>query len=39
MLNLGKNKTPEYNFDDAHEFSLKEIVKEYNLEKFNEEDI
>jgi 2-haloacid dehalogenase len=39
MLNLGKNKIPEYNFDDAHEFSLKEIVKEYNLEKFNEEDI
>ena len=39
MLNLGENKIPEYNFDDAHEFSLKEIVKEYNLEKFNEEDI
>jgi len=39
MLNLGKDKLPEYNFDDAHKFSLEEIIKEYNLEKFTKEDI
>ena len=39
MLNLGENETPKYNFDDAHKFILLELMSEYNLSKFTEEDI
>ena len=39
MLNLGEKEPPQYNFDGAHEFVLREIIEENNLEKFSEEDI
>ena len=35
MLNLGDKEPPQYNFDGAHEFVLREIIKENNLEKFS----
>ena len=39
MLNLGEYETPTYNFDDAHKFILIELINEYNLSKFTNEDI
>ena len=39
MLNLGEHETPIYNFDDAHKFILTELINEYNLSKFTDEDI
>ena len=39
VLNLGENKLPEYNFDDAHRMALEEIVSEHNLNSFTEENI
>ncbi|MEM8646821.1 MAG: HAD family hydrolase [Pseudomonadota bacterium] len=39
MLNLGEHEPPAYNFDDAHRFTLEELVKENGLEVFTEEDI
>jgi 2-haloacid dehalogenase len=39
MLNLGENHPPKYNFDNAHEFTLKEIIRENGLENFSQEDV
>jgi len=39
MLNLGENKPPSYNFDNAHEFVLREIIEENDLKNFSEDDI
>ncbi len=39
MLNLGKDKPPEYNFDGAHRFTLKELIAEYGLGDFTESDV
>ena len=39
VLNLGKINLPEYNFDDAHKMALKEIISEYNLNAFTDENI
>ena len=39
MLNLGENEPPQYNFDDAHRFTLEELIKENNLADFTKEDI
>ena len=38
ILNQGKIKKPEYNFDDAHRFVLDELCKEYDLNIFSEKD-
>ena len=39
MLNLGENKPPKYNFDDAHRFTIEKLVSENKLVKFTENDI
>lgn len=39
MLNLGEKEPPAYNFDEAHRFTVEELVKENGLEVFTEEDI
>lgn len=38
MLNLGENSPPAYNFDDAHRTVLDELIKEYGLEQFTDDD-
>lgn len=38
MLNLGQDQPPTYNFDDAHRFTLDEILGEEGLEDFTEND-
>ena len=38
VLNLGENSKPTYNFDDAHRMALDDIIKDYNLDNFTEED-
>lgn len=37
MLNLGKREPPSYRFDDAHCFVLDELLAEYDLECFTDQ--
>ena len=39
VVNLGEHAAPTHNFDDGHKMALEEIIADYNLEKFSEEDI
>ena len=39
MLNLGETELPNHNFDDAHKFTLLELIEEHNLAKFTKEDV
>ena len=39
MLQLGEFRAPEYNFDGAHEFCLREVLSEEQIDQFSEEDI
>ncbi len=38
MLNLGKDKPPAYNFDQAHRFTLEALCREHNL-PFDQDDL
>ena len=38
MLNLGESEPPAYNFDGAHRAALDELIEEYGLTAFSEED-
>ena len=38
VLNLGENSIPTYNFDNAHRMALDEIILDYKLDRFTEED-
>ena len=39
VLNLGENSPPKYNFDGGHKIALKEVISDYNLNEFTEDNI
>ena len=39
VVNQGKDKPPEYTFDDAHRMALESVLKDNGLDAFTEEDI
>ena len=39
MLNLGEYLPPQYNFDDAHQFTLEALLRENHIHEFSKDDI
>ena len=39
VLNLGEHTKPEYNFDDGHRLGLEQVISEFNLSAFTEQNI